>query len=369
MADPNAAVVLWQRSIGGFRRRPGMRREGTATPASERPDMTHLTLADAETLVAAAIVRGDVDPAIAASVARALVAAEAAGQSGHGFRRVTTYAAQAKAGKVDGHARPVAARPAPGVLTIDAADGFAYPALDLAVSLLPDIARGQGVALAGIRRSHHAGVMGLTVERFAELGLVALMVANAPGAMAPWGGRTPLYGTNPIAFAAPLGEGLDPLVIDLSLSKVARGKVMEARQKGEALPEGWAFDKDGAPTTDAEAALAGTMVPAGDSKGAALALMVEMLAAGVTGSQFAYEASSLFDAKGPPVGLGHLLIVLDPQTIGGPAAVSRMADLATRVADEPGARLPGRRGQGARRAAIDGGIEVDEAVLAAIAAI
>ena len=99
MADPTAAVVRWQRSIGGFRRRPGMRREGTATPASERPDMTHLTLADAETLVAAAIVRGDADPAIAASVARALVAAEAAGQSGHGFRRVTTYAAQAKAGK------------------------------------------------------------------------------------------------------------------------------------------------------------------------------------------------------------------------------------------------------------------------------
>ena len=328
--------------------------------------MTRLTLTEAETLVADAIMRGDVDGAVARSVARALVSAEAAGQPNHGLRRVVAYAGQARTGKVKGHAVPAASRPAPGVLVVDAGDGFAYPALDMVVDLVPEIARSQGIAIAAVRRSHHAGVAGLTVERLADLGLVALMVANAPAAMAPWGGKTPLYGTNPLAFAAPL-DGQDPVVIDLSLSKVARGNVMTARQKGLPIPEGWALDRDGNPTTDANAAMAGTMVPAGDAKGAALALMVEMLAAGLTGGNFAYEASSLFEDHGPSVGLGHVIIVIDPSRIGGASTTARMAELATRVADEPGARLPVRRGQTARRTAIEHGIEVEDDVLAAIA--
>lgn len=330
--------------------------------------MTRLTLADAEALVVDALMKGNVDRTVAGSVARALVSAEAAGQGNHGLRRVVAYTGQARTGKVNGHAVPTAARPAPGVLVVDAADGFAYPALDMAVDLLPEIARSQGVAMAAIRRSHHAGVAGLTVERLADLGLVALMVANAPAAMAPWGGRTPLYGTNPLAFAAPL-EGQEPVVVDLSLSKVARGNVMTARQKGLPIPEGWALDRDGNPTTDANAAMAGTMVPAGDAKGAALALMVEMLAAGLTGGNFAYEAGSLFEDNGPPVGLGHVIIVLDPVRIGGAGTTVRMAEMATRVADEPGARLPGRRGQTARRKAIEEGVDIEADVLAAIAAL
>lgn len=328
--------------------------------------MTCMTLSEAGTLVTEAIMTGNVASPTAEAVARALVGAEAVGQAGHGLRRVVAYTMQARAGKVDGQAVPAARLNAPGVLSIDAANGFAYPALDLAVERLPEMARAQGIALAGIRRSHHAGVMGLTVERFADLGLVALMVANAPAAMAPWGGRTPLFGTDPIAFAAPL-DGADPVVIDLSLSKVARGKVMTARQKGVAIPEGWAFDKDGNPTTDADAAMAGTMVPAGEAKGAALALMVELLAAGLTGGNYAYEASSLFDDKGPPVGLGQMILVLDPERIGGPGAVRRLAEMAQRITDEPGARLPGRRGQTARRAAIETGIDVEDEVLAEIA--
>lgn len=328
--------------------------------------MPRLTLAAAETLVVDAIMRGNVAAGVAASVARALVGAEAAGQGNHGLRRVVAYTGQARTGKVDGHAVPVATRPAPGVLVVDAGDGFAYPALDSAVELLPEIARAQGIAMAAIRRSHHAGVAGMTVERLADRGLVALMVANAPAAMAPWGGRTPLYGTNPFAFAAPL-DGQEPVVIDLSLSKVARGNVMTARQKGLPIPEGWALDRDGNPTTDAAAAMAGTMVPAGEAKGAALALMVEMLAAGLTGGNFAYEAGSLFEDAGPSVNLGHIIIALDPVRIGGASTTARMAELATRVADEPGARLPGRRGQTARRQAIEQGIEVEDDVLAAIA--
>lgn len=204
----------------------------------------HLLLAEAETLVMEALQRNRVSAENARSVAVALVAAEAAGQSGHGLRRVPAYAGQAKVGKVDGFVTPQLSRPFPAALRIDAGNGYAYPALDLAVAELPAVAREQGIALAAISRSHHAGVMGLTVERFADQGLVALMVANAPASMAPWGGKTPVFGTNPIAFAAPL-PGEEPVVIDLALSKVARGKVMAARQQGAPIPADWAFDREG----------------------------------------------------------------------------------------------------------------------------
>ena len=172
-----------------------------------------------------------------------------------------------------------------------------------AVAGLPEVARDQGVAVAPIRRSHHCGAAGHPVERLAETGLVALLFANTPAAMAPWGGAQALLGTNPIAFACPL-PGREPIVVDLSLSKVARGNILAAKQRGERIPEGWALDEAGRPTTDPDAALRGTMLPLGDAKGTALALMVELLAAGLTGATYAAEASSFLDAKGPPPGTG-----------------------------------------------------------------
>jgi (2R)-3-sulfolactate dehydrogenase (NADP+) len=325
----------------------------------------HLSLAEAETLVVGALQRNKVSVENARAVAVALVAAEAAGQGGHGLRRVPAYAGQAKVGKTDGFATPQMSRPFPAVLRIDAGNGYAYPALDLAVAELPAIAREQGIALAAISRSHHAGVMGLTVERFADQGLVALMVANAPASMAPWGGKTPVFGTNPIAFAAPL-RGDDPIVIDLALSKVARGKVMAARQQGASIPADWAFDRGGKPTTDAEEALAGTMVPAGDAKGAALALMVEILAAGLTGANYAFEASSLFDDKGAPPALGHTIIAINPAATSGADTAQRLALLAGEITRDPNARLPGRRGQSSRRLALTEGISVEDEVIVAI---
>lgn len=327
-----------------------------------------LSIAEAEALAAAALERSGCGPGQAASVARTLVAAEAAGQGGHGLRRLAAYCAQVRTGKVDGKAVPKADRVRPALLRIDACHGFAFPALDFALELLPPIARESGVASAGFRRSHHAGVLGLAVRRFAEEGLVAMMVANAPGAMAPWGGVRPLFGTNPIAFAVPLPDD-EPLVIDLSLSRVARGKVMAARQKGTPIPEGWALDRDGAPTTDAEAALAGTMIPIGEAKGAALAMMVEMLAAGLTGANYAYEASSLFDDQGPPPGLGHWVLLIDPAAMGGRNALERLSTLAAAISAEPGARLPGRRSADALRHAVSHGLHVDEDVLATVRAI
>jgi (2R)-3-sulfolactate dehydrogenase (NADP+) len=218
-----------------------------------------------------------------------------------------------------------------------------------------------GIAAAGIGRSHHCGAAGHHAEALADLGLVALFFANGPAAMAPWGGKTAVFGTNPIAFACPL-PGREPIVVDLSLSKVARGNVMAAAKKGEPIPEGWALDAEGRPTTDANVALAGTMVPLGDAKGTALALMVELIAAGMTGSNFAAEASSYFDAEGPPSMTGQFIIAMDPGAFA--SGIERFAVLARSIEEQNGARLPGMRRYALRKRAAKEGLAVSDALLA-----
>jgi (2R)-3-sulfolactate dehydrogenase (NADP+) len=328
--------------------------------------MPTLTLGQAERLIADALTRCETRRDNAACVARALVAAEADGLKGHGLTRVPGYAAQAKAGKVDGLAVPAIERPRPGAAMIDAQNGFAYPALDAAIALLPEMARAAGIACAAIRRSHHCGAAGHPVERLGEQGLVAMMFANTPAAIAPWGGATPVFGTNPIAFACPL-PGRPPVVIDLALSKVARGNILAAKQKGDRIPQDWALDAAGQPTTDPDAALAGTMLPVGDAKGTALAMMVELLAAGLTGAKFAAEASSFLDAEGPPPGTGQLIIAFDPAAFGG--SIERFGALIAAIESQPGARLPGTRRLAARRTAAREGLPVSDALLREIEAL
>jgi (2R)-3-sulfolactate dehydrogenase (NADP+) len=200
--------------------------------------------------------------------------------------------------------------------------------------------------------------LGLTAERLADAGLVTLVFANTPSAMAPWGGSRALFGTNPIAFAAPIPAG-PPLVVDLALSEVARGKIMAAAEAGQPIPPGWANDRDGRPTTDARAALAGTLLPAGGAKGAALALMVEVLAAALTGGSFAAEASSFLDANGPPPSTGQLVVTIDPSAFpGGAGFGERLTSLAQDIATDGGARLPGSRRVARRREVANHGVAV-----------
>ncbi|WP_333712526.1 Ldh family oxidoreductase [Yoonia sp.] len=308
-------------------------------------DTINLSIPEATSLLTQAFCAVGVPDAAAASVARALVAAEAEGQVGHGFSRLADYAAQVQSGKIAAKADVTASKRGPASLFVDAAEGFAYPALDLAFEAGVPLAREMGIALIAIGNSHHCGALSLQVERYAKAGLLAIMVANAPKSIAPWGAREPVFGTNPIAFATP-AEGRAPLVIDLSLSKVARGKVMAAKKAGRPIPPNWALDVAGNPTTDAEAALKGTMIPIGEAKGTALALMVEILSAALTGSAFSREAGSFFDADGPAPRVGQTLIVIDP---GGQSDYGRkVADLMAVISGLEGARLPGDR----RRAAI-----------------
>lgn len=328
--------------------------------------MTKASIAQAQAAVAAALRDEGVAEQAALSVACALVGAEADGLKGHGLSRLPSYLSQVRSGKIDPSAVPVAERVATSVLRIDAAHGFAYPALDLAVEQLPAIARETGIAAASIHRSHHCGAAGLVVERLAEQGLAALLFANTPAAIAPWGGTTALFGTNPIAFACPRTNGA-PIVIDMSLSKVARGNIMAAKQKGTPIPEGWALDAQGQPTTDPVAALAGTMLPLGDAKGTALALMVELLAAGLTGAQYAANASSFLDDQGGPPSTGQLIITLDPRVLGGSSTLSHVEHLAAAIAAQKNARIPGSRRIAQRRKAAAEGIELPETLLSKIA--
>jgi (2R)-3-sulfolactate dehydrogenase (NADP+) len=325
-----------------------------------------LTLGEAEKLAAAALQRCRVSEANAALVAKALVRAEAEGLASHGLLRLPIYAAQTRIGKIDGYAIPVVTQPRPALIAINAKNGFAFPALKEAAQTLPRVAREHGIAAAGISRSHHCGVAGHHVLGLAEAGMMGMLFANAPAAIAPWGGTRAVFGTDPIAFACPL-PGREPILVDLSLSKVARGHILSAVRKRERIPEDWALDSNGKPTSDPEAALLGTMVPLGDAKGTALALMVELLAAGLTGSNFAPDATSFLDAEGAPPGTGQLLIAIDVSGFGiDPSHLLRMAQA---VEEQPGARLPGSRRAGALRRAEQHGLNISDALYAEIAAL
>ncbi len=324
-------------------------------------DTSHISLDEATDLIAAALRQAGAAPEAALSVARALVAAEAEGQVGHGFSRLGDYAAQLRTGKINPAARIAVRRAGPASIHVDADRGFAFPALDAALDAGLPVAAEMGVAVMAVGNSHHCGALSVQVDRIARAGLIGLMVANTPKAIAPWGGSEALFGTNPIAFAAPRAEG-DPLVIDLSLSRVARGKVMNAAKAGTEIPLGWALDADGRPTTDPQAALAGTMVPIGEAKGTALALMVEILAAAFTGSAFSHEATSFFAAEGAAPRVGQTLIAIRPEAETGFAG--RLAELLGRIEAMPGARLPGTRRLTALAAARTAGLAVPERYLA-----
>ena len=202
---------------------------------------TRVSIAEAEQLVKEAFLRNSVKEAVAESVSNALVAAEAEGQVGHGFSRVKDYLAQVKSKKINVDAKIQIEHLRPTSISIDADYGFAYPALDQAISEGALTAKEYGSAIVSIFNSHHCGALSVQVEKIANQGLIGVMMANTPKAIAPWGGKDPFFGTNPIAFAVPR-IAKDPLVIDLSLSKVARGKIMHAKKVNTKIPEGWALD-------------------------------------------------------------------------------------------------------------------------------
>ncbi len=329
--------------------------------------MAQLTLEHATGLVLRALRAAGAGDAMARSVARALVLAESQGLSGHGLSRVGQYCTHLRNGRADGRAVATVARHKGAAVLVDAGAGLAFPACDLAVDKAIATARELGVCFAGVTNSHHAGVMVDHLRPAAQAGMVALAFANSPAAMPAAGGRHPVFGTNPVAAIFPRRDA-DPLMIDLSLSEVARGKLMVAAKEGRPIPSGWALDADGEPTTDPHQGMLGSMLPVGAAtspKGAMLALVVELLVTAVIGAQFGFEASSFFVDEGNQPRIGQAFIVIDPAALAGiDRYYERMETVVTEMLRDDGVRLAGARRLVLERKAARDGLQVADAMVA-----
>lgn len=324
--------------------------------------MPKVSLDDLHALAARALARAGANDDMAAATARALVYADARGLASHGVSRIGQYAMYLSNGRADGSARPVLVAERGGAVLIDAGFGLAFPACALAVAEAIRRAREFGVAFAGVTNSHHFGVAGFHLEPVGDAGLVGLAFGNSPAAMPPAGGRRPIFGTNPIAAIFPRQRAA-PLLIDLSLSAVARGKLMMAAREGKPIPLGWALDKDGTPTTDPQAGLEGSMLALSGAKGAMLALVVELLVTALTGAALGFEATSFFVDEGNRPRLGQAFLAIDPAALAGRAVYDeRIETLIEAMIADPAVRLPGYRRDALAGAAAKDGVEIPPAL-------
>lgn len=326
--------------------------------------MARIAFDELEQLAEQALSAHGASPAMARATAQALARADAQGLASHGVSRVPAYCAHLRNGRVDGTALPVIVHEHGAGLLVDAADGLAFPACALAVSEAVERAARLGVAFAGVTNSHHFGAAGLHLEAVAQAAMVGLAFSNSPAAMPAWGGKRALFGTNPIAAVFPRRQA-EPLLIDLSLSAVARGKLMVAARDGQPIPLGWALDADGQPTTDPKAGMAGSMLPAGGVKGAMLALIVELLTCALTGARFGFEADSFLTDEGNRPRIGQAFLVIDPRALAGQDVFfERIETLIAAMLQDAQVRLPGARRGERERAARASGIDLaDQALL------
>jgi len=321
-----------------------------------------LTYSELREMAQRALLCAGASESTARITARALADAEAQGLSSHGLSRVAQYATHLRNGRADGHAVAVIARERGGAILVDAREGLAFPACTLAVAEAIRRARDCGVAFAGVANSHHFGVAAWHLEPVAAAGMVGLAFGNSPAAMPAAGGKRAIFGTNPIAAVFPR-RAAAPLSIDLSLSEVARGKVMVAAKEGKPIPLGWALDRDGRPTTDPKAALEGSMLAMGGTKGAMLALVVELLVTALTGAAQGFEASSFFVDEGNRPRIGQAFLVIDPDALAGrDVYFERVDTLIAAIEQDEGVRLPGARRAALAARARANGIEISQAL-------
>ncbi|WP_193090002.1 Ldh family oxidoreductase [Advenella sp. FME57] len=326
--------------------------------------MSTISLSSLITLAQDTLAAAGANPAMAETTAKALVFADAHGIATHGVSRVPSYALHLSSGRADGGAEPEIVQEKPSALLVDARTGLAFPACELAITTAIEKAKQTGICIAGVTNSHHFGMAAYHLEPVAHAGLIGLAFSNSPSAITAWGGKRPLFGTNPIAAAFPR-EQAEPVVIDLSLSQVARGKVILAAGDDKPIPDGWALDSEGRPTNDAKAALKGSMQAAGGVKGSMLALMVEVLCVALTGANFGYEADPLYDDTGNEPRLGQVFILIDPQALAGQQTYfNRLEDLIAAMLEDDGVRLPGARRHDLANRSQEEGLTVPDSLLA-----
>ena len=301
----------------------------------------------------------------AKSLAKAVASAEMDGIKSHGLVYVPIYCEHLQCGKVVGSAVPKVERPAKGAVVVDACSGFAHPAIDAGFSELVPAAKEMGCAGMSIRNSYNCGVLGHHVERLAESGLVGIGFTNAPASIMPVGGNKTVIGTNPFALSVP-GEQGPELIIDQSASVVAKSEIKMHAQAGKAIPEGWALDPSGNPTTDPDEALKGSMAPVGGYKGFGTGLMVELMAAVLAGATLGLDASPFAGTAGGPPNTGQFFIALSPDSFSGSLYKERLSRLVGAIGDQPGSRIPGSRRWNHRKDHEANGVEVDPKIITTV---
>ncbi|KRW61507.1 Ldh family oxidoreductase [Pseudomonas sp. TTU2014-080ASC] len=310
---------------------------------------------DLQTLLAQIFVRHGTSQRVAEVLAHNCASAQRDGAHSHGVFRIPGYLSSLGSGWVNGQAEPVVSDAAASYINVDAGGGFAQPALAAARPLLVEKARQNGIALLAIHNSHHFAALWPDVEPFAEEGLIALSVVNSMTCVVPHGARKPLFGTNPIAFAAPRAGG-EPLVFDMATSAIAHGDVQLAARAGKELAPGTGVDRDGQPTNDPREVLdGGALLTFGGYKGSALSMMVELLAAGLTGGNFSFEFDWSKHPGAQTPWTGQLLIVIDPSKSSGEAFANRCETLVERMQGVGQERMPGQnRHQNRAKALVEG---------------
>ena len=301
----------------------------------------------------------------AEALAKSAVSAEASGMPNVGLAHLLDHLKALEAGRIDGQAMPEVAHPLPCFFHVDGHGGAAQTGFDLVFDDLVETAMIYGLALFAQNNTYTSGELGYFAERLANAGLVALAATNGPPLLAGSGSTKPVYCTNPMAFAAPCAGG-PPLLIDQASSQAAFVNMRLAARDGRPIPEGWAIDADGAPTTDPLKAIKGAMLAFGGSRGANIALMVEVLAAGLSGANWSLDSPSFTSGATSP-GAGLTVLAISPAALDAdfPGRLGRQLD---RLAEDYGVHIPGRRKDVARRQAAVHGVEIEAELLQKIEA-
>ena len=327
-------------------------------------DTVRMTLDEVRSLATEVFTANGLSPANAEIVAGVVTAAEADGTHSHGLFRVPGYVSCVTNGRVDGKAEPEVSDAAPGLAAVDAKNGFSPPAIVAGRALAVEKAKAQGIAALGLRNSGNLNALWWDVEQFAAAGLIAIAMSTTRSYVAPWGGNKALFGTDPFAFACPR-QGKSPMGFDFATSASARGEIQVAARRGHAIPEGWAVDKDGKATTNPKAALEGVQLPFGGHKGNALIIMVELMAAGLTGGAFCFEAEKRAVDHGAadsgPAHAGEVIILIDPAGYHD-AFLGRIEGLFDSILAQEGTRIPGDRRYVARARSHEEGIDCPAAL-------
>ncbi len=317
-----------------------------------------LTVSQVHELATAVLEANGCDEANATAIADTVASAERDGCLSHGLFRIPGYVKSLRCGAVNGKARPTVTRPAPSVLRADVNLGFSPLALELTRPEFIEVARAHGIAALALVRGHHFAALWPEAEALAEAGLVAMAMTASRAAVAPAGAKQRFFGTNPMAFAFPRGDR-PPLVFDQASAAMARGEIMIAARDGHAIPQGMGIDPDGNPTTDPKAILDGAQLPFGGYKGSAIALMVELLAAGLIGEAFGYEAHENANPASGVQRSGELIIAMDPARFGDAAGwLGHTETFFGRLTDLDGVRLPGDRRRKMREVTAREGVRV-----------